>query len=225
VSTPIQDPARIARRRHEHERQVVIFGLLGLLLVLGMLYSVAVFTGAIDARWDRPFSGAPEAAADVGPAPCLPDNPGLPFGQPPLPYDQVQIRILNASGLQGIAGAFNEVFSERGFDVDSVGDHDQVIPANQIRFGRDGILAAYTLASQFEHVDMVLDDRPGPVLDFLAGQQYARPIPVADLNISADTAMHSAPGCQDVSTMTPVPGPTDLVWPPPAPEEPEDEEA
>lgn len=223
MTAPIQDLGRIARRRREHERQVVIFTILAAFLFASALYAVAVFTGAVNPGWHRDFTGAPEAAVEYQ-TPCLPDNPGLPYGQPPLPHDQVMIRVLNAAGLQGIASAFEDVLAQRGFDIYDVGSFDGgVLQQSELRFGREGIVAAYTLAGQFDHIKMVLDDRPGPVVDLLAGRGYAKPIALEDVQIHLGMPMSSAPDCVNVANIEPIDGPNDLVWPPPAPEPETDE--
>lgn len=226
MTIPIPDPGRIARRRRAHERQVVIFTVLAAFLFAALLFAVTVFTGAIHPAFlNRDFTGAP-AAEQTFDAPCLPTNPGLPFGQPPLPHSDIHVRVLNASGLQGIAGAFEQVLGQRGFIVDETGAYPEELAHNQLRFGRDGIVAAYTLAGQFEDIDLVLDDRPGPVVDLITGRSYAKPIPLEDVTLEQGTPMDSRPGCVDAGALTPQPGPTDLVWPPPAPkpEEPEEGE-
>jgi len=203
---------------------VVIFTVLAAFLFASLLFAVAVFTGAIHPAFlDRDFTGAPAAEEQFDP-PCLPSNPGLPYGQPPLAHSDVHVRVLNASGLQGIAGAFQQVLGQRGFIVDETGAYSEELQHNQLRFGRDGIVAAYTLAAQFETIDLVLDDRPGPVVDLLTGRSYAKPIPLEDVTVHPGTPMDSRPGCLDATEIEPAAGPTDLVWPPPAPEPEEPEE-
>lgn len=225
ANVPLQELGRVARRRREHERQVVIFSILSAILFAAALYAVGVYTGALHPHWDRDFTGAPQAEQTYE-VPCLPENPGLPFGQPPIPHNDIHVRVLNASGLQGIAGAFESVLGHRGFIVDSTGSYPEELGHNQLRFGRDGIVAAYTIAGQFESIDLVLDDRPGPVVDLIAGRSYEKPIPVEDVTLQLGVPMASMPNCIDPANIEPQPGPTDLVWPPPAPApETDDEDA
>lgn len=216
MSTPLQDPARVARRRREHERQAVVFGVLVAFLLVAAVGALAVYTGAISAPFARPFTSG-EQETTTEPAPCLPAVEDQPDGALPLSYDQVQVRIFNASGKSGLAGANQKVLAQRGFEILGTGNYDSTYDAglaagstlatNELRFGRDGVVAAYTLAAQFPEVEMVLDDREGATVDLLVGEAYERPLDEADVPLAADQPLTNVADCAPVDEVEPVPAP------------------
>lgn len=214
--SPTQDPARVTRRRREHERQAVVFGVLVAFLVVAGLGAVAVFTGAVEAPFAKPFT-TPGTQDERPPAPCLPQVEGQPDGALPIPYDQVQVRIFNASGASGLAGANQTVLSRRGFQVLEIGDYIvddtlKVLPNNELRFGPQGIVAAYTLAAQFPQMALVLDAREDATVDLLVGEEYDKPLDEDAVELAADQPLRNAPDCEPAAEIEPQPAPT----PPPA---------
>lgn len=222
MTTPVQDPARVARRRREHERQAVVFGVLVAFIVVVALGALAIYTGALTAPFARPFT-SDDQATTTEPAPCLPAVEDQPDGALPLPYDQVKVRIINASGMSGLAGANQKVLAPRGFDVLGTGNYDSTydasldsgstLPANELRFGPQGVVAAYTLAAQFPDMTLVLDAREDDTVDLLVGEEYERPLDEGDVPLAADQPLTNAEGCAPVDEIEPVPAPT------PAPEQ------
>ncbi|MDR0482076.1 MAG: LytR family transcriptional regulator, partial [Cellulomonadaceae bacterium] len=89
---PAPEDARVRRRRREHERQAVIYGILIAVLVVVVIASLAIFSGVYTPPFSRPFATADDRS-DVTP-PCLPSHHEL-----PLPFDKVHVIIHNASGL------------------------------------------------------------------------------------------------------------------------------
>ena len=169
MSTPVQDPARVARRRREHERQAVIYGVLVAALLLVGVGALAIYTGAIDAPFAREFTNPRAVEEQTVTPPCLPAVEGQPDGALPIASADVHLRIYNASGTPGIAGANRDVLSRRGFTIDAIGDHTTVLPRSELRFGTQGIVAAYTLAAHFPRMNMVLDTREDATVDLLVG--------------------------------------------------------
>ncbi len=207
MSTPVQDPARVARRRREHERQAVIYGVLVALLLLTGLGALAIFTGAIDAPFAREFTN-PHQVEDTVTPPCLPPVEGQPDGALPIAASDVHLRIYNASGVAGIAGANQSVLARRGFTVDATGNHDTTLRRSELRFGKNGIVAAYTLAAHFPRMNLVLDAREDATVDLLVGESYDRPLDEDDVHLSAETPLRNAEGCKPADQLTPIPAPT-----------------
>ncbi|GAB2460424.1 LytR C-terminal domain-containing protein [Xylanimonas ulmi] len=206
MTSPAQDPARLARRRREHERQAVIFGVLVALLLLVGLGALAVYTGAIDAPFARDFTTA--AASDDATAPCLPAIEDQPDGALPVPASEVHVRILNASGATGIAKANQTVLEKRGFIIDSVGNYATTLARNELRFGAQGIVAAYTLAAHFPQIRLVLDAREDATVDLLVGEKYDEPLGVDDVTLASDTPLTNMAGCKPADQLTPLPAPS-----------------
>ncbi|MDR2722856.1 MAG: LytR C-terminal domain-containing protein [Cellulomonadaceae bacterium] len=204
MATPVQDPIRLERRRREHERQQVLFSILIVLLVVATIFAVAIYTGAIEAPFDRAFTASEEETVIP---PCLPGIDGSDDGPPPLPYDQVNINIFNGSGHSGVAAANRSVLTQRGFTVGEIGDFTAVIPFSELRFGANGIVAAYTLAAQFPEMRLRLDTREDATVDLIVGERYTRPLDEEDVPLASNEPLHNLPNCQPAESLTPVPAP------------------
>lgn len=205
MTSPAQDPVRVARRRREHERQAVVFGLLVALLALTGLGALALYTGAVDSPFDQPIHTPGSEEAETGPVPCLPAVEGQPDGALPVAYSEVQVRVINASTTTGLARAHADVLRDRGFTIALTGDLDHLLPRTELRFGRAGIVAAYTLAGHFPELRMVLDDREDAVVDLLVGEEYERPLPEEEVTLLADQPLQNLSDCVPADEVTPVP--------------------
>lgn len=211
MTTPVQDPARIARRRREHERQAVIYGVLVAVLAVAGLGALAIYTGAIKAPFAREFT--PSSPEEAVTSPCLPKIEDQPDGALPLPYSDVHVNILNATGpdgTTGIAGANQTVLSKRGFAIDGVGNHTSVLNLSELRFGEQGIVAAYTLASQFPRMRLVMDAREDATVDFLVGVDFDRPL---DEDKVPTGPLQNVEGCKPASEIDKLPAPTPTETP------------
>ena len=225
VTIPAIDRDRLIRRRREHSRQIVIFGLLGTLLAAAFTLALLIFGGIIEAPFAREFSTPHGAVDDVTP-PCLPQVPGQPDGALPIPYDLVDLRIYNASGIGGVGSANQTVLGRRGFVINIVGDWPQSlrpVGVNQLRFGPNGIVAAYTVAAHFPPLQMIMDERTDESVDLIVGEDYDQPLPTDQVDLAADRPLLNIRGCQPANQIEKVPAPP--TWTP-APEEPglEDED-
>ncbi|MCL1870233.1 MAG: LytR C-terminal domain-containing protein [Promicromonosporaceae bacterium] len=204
MSSPVQDPARVARRRREHERQAAIYGVLVAVLVLIGLFALAVYTGAITPPFARGITQNVEAPVT---APCLPKVKDQPDGALPVAYGSIHLNIYNASGVAQIATANKTVLERRGFVVGTVGDYTSVIQLNELRFGEKGIVAAYTVAAQFPRMRMVLDARTDASVSLLVGKEYDRPLDEGKVTIAPDHPLKNMAGCKPATELTPSPAP------------------
>jgi hypothetical protein len=203
VTSPAPDPVRETRRKREHERQAVVFGLIIAFLLIVGLAAAAMYTGAFSSPFSRPIY-TPVAEAPE-PEPCLPQVEGQPDGALPVPYPDVQVRVYNAAdGSEPLASANEDVLTERGFDVVDTGNWVQKLGQSEVRFGTKGITRAYTLAAQYPDVRLVLDDRSGAKVDLLVGEQYSPPLSTDRVLLDAETPMKDAEGCVPADEVTPV---------------------
>ena len=216
MTIPAIDRDRLIRRRREHSRQIVIFGLLGTLLAAAFTLALLIFGGIIEAPFAREFS-SPRGSIDESSLPCLPAVPGQPDGALPIPYDLVDLRVYNASGIGGVASAAQTVLGRRGFVINIIGDWPTVLPVNELRFGPEGIVAAYTVAAHFPPMQMILDDRTDSSVDLIMGDAYDEPLATDQIDLAADRPLLNLRGCVPASTLTLQP--VHPNWSP-APEEP-----
>ncbi|MCK0116444.1 LytR cell envelope-related transcriptional attenuator [Isoptericola sp. CG 20/1183] len=205
MTSPAQDPARVARRRRKHERQAVVFGLIIAFLVVLGLGALAIYTDTIDSPIAEPIFTPSADVTNMAPA-CLPEDEDSPDGVLPMRYDKVGVRVFNAADPRfALAGAAEEVLSDRGFDVRDTGDFPDLVEGpSEIRYGAEGIVQAYTLAAQFADVELVMDDRGGKVVDLLIGVGWSEPLPAEEIPLAADEPLENMPGCVPASELDPV---------------------
>ena len=219
MGNPAVDRARLMRRRREHSRQIIIFGALGTGLAIVFTLALLIFGGVIEAPFDRGFSTAHGAVEDMT-APCLPSVLGQPDGALPIPYDEIDLRVFNASGIAGVGSATDTVLSRRGFLIETVGNWGEVVPINQLRFGAGGIVAAYTVAAHFPPIQMIMDYRPDASVDLVVGENYDQPIEASEVTLAADRPLLNVRGCVPATSIRKEPIPP--TWTP-APEPVEEE--
>ncbi len=131
-----------------------------------------------------------------------------PDGALPLATSEVHVRILNATGRDGtvgIAAANRTVLAARGFTIDSVGNYATQLQSSELRFGDQGIVAAYTLAAHFPEMRMVLDTREDATVDLLVGTAFDRPL---DEDKVPTGPLKNLKGCVPADEITHVPGPS-----------------
>ena len=212
------DPARARalRRRHQQERQAVVFGgLVAALAVVG-LGAAAVYTNAIDAPFlEREFATPAEPTATGS---SLPDPPCPPADLLPLDYAAVQVNVYNGSDRAGLAGITADELEGRGFTIVATDNYPNIDVPVELLFGVDGIDAAYTLAAQFADATLILDTREDVSVDLVLGEDFAGLVEANTVELDPSTSLVGVAGCVPVDEIDPVPGPT-----PTATEEPEDD--
>lgn len=184
---------RALRRRRRRERQAVVFGsLLAGLAIVG-LGAAAVYTDVVDVPFlHRDFTTpAPTPSATTSPPPCPSE------GALPVAYDAVGVQVLNATDRRGLAGATSTALTERGFTVTGTGNATtgRVEGVAEIRFGPDGVDAAYTLAAHVPDATLVLERRDGPGVDLVLGEGFSAPVDQAAVALDPAVPLEAPAGC------------------------------
>lgn len=184
------------RRRRRRRRQGWSFAVL-VLLVLGAGVAGA---GIAQGWWEWPL-GREDVEADPGPD-CSGAEATI-----SLPED-VQLSILNATDIRGLAAAVATEMERRGYTVVEVGNDDSgidVLDAVQVRYGPALVADAQSAALHFRGVVLVDDGRSGEVVDVVLGQGYSRMggAEAAEAVIAASVP----PGCAPTPSET-TPAPT-----------------
>lgn len=181
------------RRRHTHERQAVVFGSILAGMALATLGAAAVYTDALDLPLlDREFStkAAEPTAAAPPPAPCPPAD------ALPVPYAEIQVRVLNGAGTSGLAGSVATELSGRGFGVSGADNYPTTLGSvAQIHFGAAGTAAAYTVAAQLDGEVLVLDQREDAGVDLVLGEAYTTLLDPATIVLDPATPLTGVEGC------------------------------
>ncbi|GAA2720542.1 LytR C-terminal domain-containing protein [Cellulomonas aerilata] len=192
MSAPgVTDRDRALRRRHKHERQAVVFGVLIAALAVAGLGAVAVWTGGIEGPFSRPFTTkAPTPGASVVPPPCPPD------GTLPVAYGQIQVQVLNATDRAGLAGDTAAALTARGFGVLATGNSPSpVLGVARISFGAAGVPAAYTLAAHVQGASLVLDNRQDATVDLAVGSEWVSLLDPGVVALDPNAPLVGQPGC------------------------------
>ena len=194
-----QDRARQLRRRHMHERQAVIFGVLLAVLALAGLGAAAMFTGSLNLPvFARDFAAAPTPTNTAEPGPCPP------AGAVPVPYGQISVRVFNATARVGLAGATGASLTERGFVVVSEENAQAKYDGTaRIIFGLAGVAQAYTLAAHVEGAVLVLDPREDATLDLALGDQFAELTLLDKVILDPAAPLVGPPGCIPFDELAP----------------------
>ncbi|MFD6166707.1 LytR C-terminal domain-containing protein [Oerskovia sp. NPDC060287] len=204
TTQPGPDHSRTVRRRRMHERQAVIFGLLVAFLVITGIGALAVYTGAVDAPFNKGFTTiqVDGELADVK-SPCLPE------GTLPVAYADVQVRVFNGTGKGGLGAANQEILTNRGFTVVLLGDLEDTAGKNitqdatQISYGLAGVAQAYTLAAHYPSPILVLDDRADATVDVVLGKNFENLVDEELVGLDGAVPLESRKDCVAVETLTP----------------------
>lgn len=183
----------------------MVFGVLIAFLAVCGIFALAVFSGAVSSPFDRPFTAVGATEQETYPVPCLPAVKGQPDGALPTAYSKVKVNLLNATQESGLAGAHKTVLADRGFNIIDTDNVPTLLQESEIRFGPAGIVQAYTLAAQFPKARLVLDDRTGPVVDLLIGENFDAPLDVEDVDVAADQPLRNVEGCESADSIQPEP--------------------
>ncbi|MGP7959512.1 LytR C-terminal domain-containing protein [Sanguibacter sp. A247] len=198
--TPEQ--ARALRRRREHERQTVIFGVLIAALAIAGLTGVAAFTGNFSLPGSSDFvSKEPEGTLITWDEPCAPPK------KKPAGRAKIKVTVLNGTTRAALATTVAEDLLDRGFAVEGSGNDERRPRQTLITSGPSGIVQAYTVRARFPGARLVLDDRPGKSVDVTIGAQFTTITPEEAVTLDPKAPVTSVEGCVDPAQITPQPAP------------------
>lgn len=209
------DRARTLRRRHMHERQAGIFGLLLAGLAVAGIGSAAVFSGAVEVPFlAREFSTPTPTIDAASIFPCPPE------GALPVAYDQIPLNVYNGSSVSGLANRTTDELTTRGFVVAATGNSVQGKYGGgaRVSFGAAGVAAAYTLAAHLEDPVLQLDDRQDGSVDLVIGQRFNGLLDADQVTLDPAVVLVGAPTCTPLADVTPAAAPTATTTPEPAAE-------
>ena len=132
-----QDRARALRRRHVHERQAVVFGVLIAGLGVAGLGAAAMYTDNLSLPFfERGFSAKPTTAAESVAVYCPPE------GALPVPTDQITVDVYNGAGTSGLARQTAQSLTGLGFVLGATDNPPSVSGVGRIVYGPAGSAAA-----------------------------------------------------------------------------------
>lgn len=200
------DRNRQLRRRHMHERQAVIFGVLLAGLALVGLASAAVYTGNLDLPGlDRAIAQAPSPTVTQKPYPCPP------VGAMPAAYATVVVNVNNGTTRTGLAAATAADLASRGFTVGSTDTVEGVDGVARISFGKNGVTQAYTLLAQFDGATMLALGGEDATVNVALGDKFDGLKPVEEVTLDPAVPLVPPAGCtpyEEFASTAQTPAPT-----------------
>lgn len=201
------DRNRQLRRRHMHERQAVVFGVLLAALALAGLGAAAVYTGKLDLPGlDRAIAVAPSPTEVAQPYPCPPT------GALPVPYGKVTVNVNNATTRVGLAGATATELQARGFAIGTKSNVDSYDGVARISFGKNGVAEAYTLLAQFDGATMLALAGDDKAVSVALGAKFESLKPADKVGLDPAKPLVAPKGCMPYekfasTAQTPAPTP------------------
>lgn len=203
--------ARALRRRHKHERQAVLFGMIIAALAVVVLGALAVYSGAVSLPGQPKFVAVEEKGTRIDqPQVCVPPD------TLPVAAGEIAVTVLNGSDRAGLAGSVGELLTDRGFLIENTGNDPRNPVVSLISFGAEGIAQAYTLRAHVPDAQLVLDARQGTSIDLTVASSFAALAPLEEVELDPASPLTPLTGCADVATVTPLPAPARLATEAPA---------
>ncbi len=196
--------ARNLRRRHMHERQAVVFGVLLAFLALAFVTAAAIYSGKLEMPWaSREFQSEPTPTPTRDVIPCPP------AGALPVAADQITVNVYNGTEISGLARTTADALTERGFLVattaNALGSFDGTA---RIDFGYSGVAQAYTIAAQVDDAVLHLDTRPDATVDVVLGSAFLALKAPENVGLDPAVPLVGASGCTPLETLDPPAAPT-----------------
>lgn len=191
------DRGRELRRRHMHERQAVVFGVLIASLAVAGLGAAALYTDSLSLPFlERGFSSSPEPEAESIRTYCPPE------GAMPVPLNEVAVDVYNGAGVAGLAAQTAAALTERGFTIAATDNASSLPGAARIIYGVNGSAQAYTLHAYVPDAVLQLDARTDGLVDLVIGSEYEGLAPPEQVALDPAAPLVGPDGCTPFSEMT-----------------------
>lgn len=196
--------ARARRRRHLHQRQTVIFGVLLLALLGVLLVAWLMWLGVLPTPFARDFNSPPPDESTT--LACPPD------GAVTVPYSEITASVYNSTNRAGLAGGVAQSLTSVGIVVNQTGNWDElVLGPGFMRTGVNGLEEAYTLLQSFPGMMVTKDAREDALVDIVLGSDFQS---VGDLTaVGVGVPIPVPPSCLPASEQTTAPAETPTAPP------------
>ena len=194
------DRARALRRRHVHERQAVIFGILLAIMAVAGVSAAAIYTGNLNIPFfARGFSAKPTPSVTQPPAPCPPQ------GALPVAANTIKVNVYNGADRAGLAASTAVALGQRGFTIGVTANAPaQFAGSVQISFGVAGVAQAYTVAAHFKDPVLLLIARADPKdtsVDVTLGSGFDTLVSTDQVALDPATPLTGQPGCVPIEQL------------------------
>lgn len=165
---------------------IVLLVIVGVLVVIGVVYSVVSLTRSSEPTVDEASASAAACVSVTSiPQETLP------------PAKKVKIRVLNATRKQGLARTAADALSESGFTIKAV-SNDTVVRKQsgvaEIRYGPKGRRQALLLQYYLPGAELVPDTRKGVIVDVALGEAFTSVATRAEADLALQTPVITQTG-------------------------------
>lgn len=190
--------ARALRRRHMHERQAVVFGVLLACLAVAGLGAAALYTESLSLPFlEREFTAVPTVDAVAVATYCPPE------GAMPVPADQVTVDVYNGAAVGGLAGSTAGQLAERGFVIGATENAPAPLSGvARIIYGPAGSAAAYTLKAHVDGAVLQNDPRETAEVDLIIGKEFTGLVPPEAVVLDPNVPLEGPEGCTPFAELT-----------------------
>lgn len=193
MTTPEAFDERKARQQFVRDRQKIVFtvaiGALAIVLVISFL----VYFGVLGKTETSANSVQPNYGV-AAPCPTAAEGATAKAVNPSI----INVRVLNGTDKVGLADAVSEALTNRGFVSKGVSNYPGTvtIKRTEIRFGKNTINEAYTLAGQFNDAILRMDDREDKLIDVVIGSTFSDLVDEDQISTKTDADLKSVEGCK-----------------------------
>jgi len=180
---------------------VLVFGILLIALAAISFIAMGIYKGTIEGPFNAAFvTPQSEFTSDIT-LPCPPDSL-------PMQPDEVAVRVLNGTDIQGLAGNTLTDLVGRGFvGLGATNWSRDYAGTARIMFSEEGLHKAYTVALHFPEAELVLDDRKNATVDVVLGKAFTNLVSPLDPRLDPDNPLAAEGACLPVSQIEPEPAP------------------
>ncbi|EFA22436.1 LytR C-terminal domain-containing protein [Bifidobacterium gallicum] len=159
----------MARQTYMRHRQTVVFTVIGAVLAVALFISCLFVFHVGGLGVSKTSATLPNYGQQV---PCV--SPAADGSKPKYMENKaVSVEVLNGTQFTGFAQAVGQALENREFVVKNIGNYSGGSQERtQIKFGRNAIPEAYTLASNFTDAQLVMDDRQDKLIDVVLGDTF-----------------------------------------------------
>lgn len=172
-----QKTAREEYHERIQQRQTVIFGSIGGIMVLLLLVSFLTWTGILPS-YNPAFSGSAEVGSELV-TPCVPENTQA------VDMTTIAVNVYNSTSRNGLAGNVGQRLSSMGVTVVGTDNWSGQKTSESARIitGKNSIPAAYTLAQYIPGSIILYDpDVKEEVVSIVLGEDFDKVLSKGEVN-------------------------------------------
>ncbi len=186
---------REARKLYVHDRHRMVVTVIIAVMVLALVICIPTAAGLFDTKAEE------NAQPNYGvTAPCVAT------GTTAVDASKITVRVLNATDKSGLATAVANELQSRGFGIQGVDNYSGgTLERTEIRFGKNAIAEAYTLAGNVSDAIMRMDSRDDSLVDLLIGSSFYDLLDEDQVTTLPGSTLQSITGCVAADAITDVP--------------------